>query len=372
MGTRVDGEQIRGKTKELKGDEHEMKLGDCPERFHIRWNPVVLSYSFSTKEQKNKDPLAPVRARLDGLDVKAVLPYIVGETTHVVASKRNTAKGLQALVNGKPIVADSFVHAVVEVARPRDPNDPESASALEEDYDGAWPDASKHLPPPGKEPSRRPAKYFMPNSERANIFDGYTFVFCDTIQFENLQAPITNGGGKALMYNLQFGKTSALEMVRFLKDLAGEEGTGEFEDGSRGKGVVLVRFRGKDEMEEWSIELGNEVARALDQRLIEQNEFLDAILINDASVLRRPLPEEDDVGPAQPQPVERTGRCLSRLQVSYVAVLRHVPFSSPRKDARPSPAYVPEPRTHFSRDNDQSFRHSPQTSQTTRAGHDGF
>ena len=41
----------------------------------------------------------------------------------------------------------------------------------------------------------------------------------------------------------------------------------------------------------------------LNLRLIEQNEFLDAILMNDASKLRRALPEEyiDDNTPSQSQ-----------------------------------------------------------------------
>ena len=269
----------------------------------------MLSFSFSTKEQKNRDPLESVRARLEPLDIKAVIPYLIEKTTHVVATKRNTAKGLQALINAKYIVTDSFVDAVVDAATPSDPDDPEAISRLEEDYDAAWPDPLQRLPPPGKEPSQRPAAYFAPDDRRANVFEGYTFVFCDRTQYENLQSPINNGGGKALMYELDFGKTSVQEVVRYIKRVAGEKGTGEFEDQSEGKGVVLVRFRGPKGMEDWSIELGNEVARALDQRLIEQSEFLDAILVNDASGLRRPLPEEDDVAPSNPQ--ESTGSSLS-------------------------------------------------------------
>lgn len=306
-GTLLDGEQIRGQTKVLQGDDNAIQLGNFDQIFRVRWNPVVLTYSFSTKEQKNKDPLESVRARFESLDIKVIVPYIVGKTTHVVASKRNTSKGLQALINGKYIVTDSFVDAVVKAATPLDPEDPETTSPLEDDYDGAWPDALQYLPPPSKEPFQRPAEYYAPNIKRGNVFEGYTFVFCDRTQFDNLQPPITNGGGKAVMYDIEYGKTTVQDIVRYMKDLAGEKGVGEFEDLSEGKGVVLVRFRGKNETEEWCIELGNEVARALDQRTIEQNEFLEAILVNDASGLRRPLPEEDDGQPSQLREV--AGQC---------------------------------------------------------------
>ena len=262
---------------------------------------MVFSFSFSSKEQKNKDPLVPVRSRLEPLDIKTVIPYIIGTTTHVVATKRNTAKGLQALINARYIVTDSYVDAVVNAAQTSDPNDPESISPLEADFDAAWPDPLQHLPPQGKEPTQRPSAFFAPNPSRTNVFEGYTFVFCDRTQFENLQPPITNGGGKALMYELEYGTSTAEQLVRYLKSIVGEKDSGSFADGSEGQGVVLVRFRGKKGTEDWSIELGNDVARALDQRLIEQSEFLDAILTNDASRLRRPLPEDDDATNIEPQ-----------------------------------------------------------------------
>ncbi|KAI9872672.1 MAG: hypothetical protein M1830_001310, partial [Pleopsidium flavum] len=302
LGTQLDGEQIRGQSKILTKDEHVFKLGNFEQLFRIKWHPVVLSFSFSSKEQKSKDPLIPVRARLEDLDIKAIIPYVIDKTTHVVANKRNTAKGLQALINAKYIVTDSFVDALVYAATPTDLDEPESLSPLEEDFDANWPDATQHLPAPGKEPRPRAAAFFAPDPKRSNVFEGYTFVFADLTQFETLQAAIANGGGKALYYELEMGKTSVEDLVRYVKNVAGEKGLGEFEDGSEGKGVVVVRFRGKKEYENWAVELGNEVAIRLDQRLIEQSEFLDAILTNDASILRKPLPEEEDDGTGAPPP----------------------------------------------------------------------
>lgn len=260
----------------------------------IKWQPVVLSFMFSSKESKGgKDPLQAIKSRLEDLDIKSVLTYIIGKTTHVVSSKRNTAKGLQALINGKYIVADSFIDALIFATTPGDLDELESLCPLEEDFDANWPNELDHLPPKSKEPNERPIEYFRPNPERITIFEGYTFIFFDQVQFENLQAPVLNGSGKALYFPLDLGETSVDELVRYVKNAAGEKSLGEFEDGSEGKGVVLVRFRGKKGFEEWATRLGDQLALAVDQRMIEQSELMDAILENSANKLRRPLPEED-------------------------------------------------------------------------------
>ena len=242
-----------------------------------------------------KDPLVAYRTRLEDLDIKVIIPYVIGATTHVVSSKRNTAKGLQALINAKHIVAETYIDALIYATTPENLDELESLSPLEEDFDTNWPNALEHLPAKSKEPNERPSEYFVPKPERSNVFDGYTFVFCVPAQFETLQAPITNGGGKALEFTLNPGETTTEEIVRYVKSVAGEKGLGEFEDGSEGKGVVVVRFRGKKEFAEWAANLDTEVSLALGQRLIEQSEFMDAILMNDASMLRRPLlPEDED------------------------------------------------------------------------------
>lgn len=211
----------------------------------------------------------------------------------MVAGKRNTAKGLQALINAKNIVAESFIDALICATTPTDLDAEESLSPLEEDFDGNWPNTADHLPAKSKEPSERPAEDFVPNVERARVFEGYTFIFFDQLQFETLHAPIANGAGKALYHELDSGKTTSDDIVLYVKSVAGEKGLGEFEDGSEGKGVVVVKFRSK-ENPEWAAQMDYQVAQALDHRLIEQSEFLDAILNNDASMLRRPLLPNDD------------------------------------------------------------------------------
>lgn len=261
----------------------------------LKWRPVVFTFSFSSKELKpGKDPLAPFRSRLEELDIKVTINYVLQATTHVIAGKRNTAKGLQALINGKYIVSEGFIDMIVYAATPTNLDEPESVCPLEQNFDEHWPDELKYLPAKSREPSERPIEDYAPDSGRCSVFEGYSFVFCDAAQFETLQAPICNGGGKAFHFKLEPGKTHADDIVRFVKNLAGEKGLGELEDGSEGKGVVVIKFRAEPDFEAWTANLDRRVAQALDLRLVEQSEFLEAILANDATMLRRPLmPGED-------------------------------------------------------------------------------
>lgn len=287
-GTVVDGERIHGDSRTLGGEQHTLMLGRFAKPLRINWHSVVLSFSFTGKELKAGDPLANVSSRLGDFDIKTVIPYIVDKTTHVVQKKRNTAKGLQALINGKYIVQDSYLDALVYAATPSDLENMESLSPLETDFDSAWPDPTDYLPPPGREPIPRPAEAFSPNPDRINVFEGYTFVFGDASQYETLRDPINNGHGKALLYEIERGVTTAEDIVQFMRNAAGQKGVGGERDEQGG--VVLVRFRARGS---WEIDLADGVAQITDQRVIEQSEFLDAILENDASPLCRPLPRPE-------------------------------------------------------------------------------
>lgn len=257
--------------------------------FMIRftWKPVNLTFSFTAKEAR-ADPYSALYELLGPLDIKVLPEYKRGATTHLVAKKRNTSKGLQALIDGKYIVHnDSYIKALVAACNP--PTD-DSRSPLEEDFDGNFPDPLEYLPPRGEEPTQRESTAYSPNSIRQNMFEGYTFVFYEKRQHENLQAPIFEGGGKALFEEVTPNETTVDNFVGRVKEIAGEKGLGSFEDGSEGKGVVVVRFNPvKGTGSDWFADFNSQVALRLDHRLIEQNEFLDAILGNDASMLRRPL-----------------------------------------------------------------------------------
>ncbi|KAM3524016.1 hypothetical protein MY4038_007921 [Beauveria bassiana] len=297
IGTVVNGKKLKG-TKYVveNGQDVEMTMGKCPNKFRLTWTAIAFTFSFSSKELQAK-PINALRSRFEQLDIKLLVDYNIDFTTHVVAKKRNTAKGLQALINGKFLVTESFLDAVAQAADSVDDGNGSQTCALEQNFDEAWPDPMKHLPPRGGEPFEHPDDIYTPDAARANVFDGYTFIFYDSTQYNNLLAPITNGGGKAMVQTVKPGETLSDEFVLYVKGVAGEKGLGSFDDGSEGKGVVVVRYLPtKGDHVQWYTEFITAVSLRLDHRPIEQNEFLEAILIKDANILRRPLEVEEQSG----------------------------------------------------------------------------
>ena len=277
---------LLGNTSTIFGVTGRSKSSTYADKFRLTWVPIVLSFSFSTKET-NAGPYTNLYEILGSLDIKVLVEYERAHTTHIVAKKRNTTRGLQALINGKYIVHNpSFVDALVAAATPKEGG----TAPLEEDFEANFPDPIQHLPPKGEEPTERDVTTYEPSTLRQDMFDGYTFVFYERRQYDTLLAPITEGKGKALIKEAIPNETTVDGFVEFVKNVAGEKGLGEFDDGSEGKGVVVVRFNPvKGVGANWFADFGRKVQTRLDHRFVEQNEFLDAILGNDASVLRRPL-----------------------------------------------------------------------------------
>jgi len=291
-GTFVDGKLLKGTSEELKGLQHHLKLGAYPHLLAIRWEPVCLSFFLTSKERKSADPLGPKRGLLEPLDIKTVQPFVSNQTSHVVASKRNTVPGLQALIAGKYMVDNSYVDALVFAATPEDLEEEENLSPLEKDFDAAWPDPLQHLPPKGREPTDKPSEAYAPDAARENVFESCTFVFLELGQYETILPATTTGHGKALLYNLEPGKTTADDVVTYMRNAAGEKGFGSFNQSTGSGGVIMVKPILKGEWLEWGDELANQVALKLDQKYIDQADFLDAILGNDAVSLRKALPFE--------------------------------------------------------------------------------
>lgn len=302
-------------------------------------------------------PLEPIKDRFEQFDFKLLADYDTNHTTHVVSRKRNTAKGLQALLCGSYIVSELFLDAIVDAAVPPDGVDSHSPSPLEDDFRRNWPDALAYLPAPGGEPVQHDDSIYKPDLSRAGIFEGYTFIFYDRTQFSNLLAPITQGGGKALMEPVKSGETAVDDFIRYVKSIAGEKGLGEFEDGSEGKGVVLVRYvPSKGEEIQWYLDFFTRVSLQLDHRPIEQNEFLEAILIKDASILRRPLEREAtqvqtgsfsserSSQPPQPQLPEPPTPAPKRAERRPLK--RRFAGFAPESDDEPSLMDIPPARAH--------------------------
>jgi len=269
--------------------------GFADPEYRITWHNVTLSFSFTPKEIQ-QDPWTKLRGQLEQLDIKYTADFDVNAVTHVISKKRNTAKCLQGLIYAKHITTDSFIDAILQAAETPESEDDSEKSALENDFDNAWPNPLDHLPPRGKD-EESPDISFAPNHQRKEIFDGYTFIFCNGKQYENLVSPITSGKGKALLREVLAGETRTDDFVRYVKEVAGEKGLGEFEDGSEGKGVVVVRYLPSSGDRNWYADFTTTVSLQLDHRMIDQREFLDAILTLEPGNLRRPLETETAAAP---------------------------------------------------------------------------
>lgn len=305
----------------------------------ITWHDVC----FTWKPSKNAKDSFPIQQnRLRQLDMKVVADYLIPSTTHLVSDKRNTASGLQALINAKHIVTPSYVDAVVNAAQSRGLEDDDETplpSALEEDFDRNWPDAMAYLPDPGTEPVPRPAEKFAPDPIRLEVFKGFTFIFGDKKQYNSLMAPITNGHGKCLLNEVKLGETDVEEFAEYVRKTADWKGTrtGEFEDG-KNSGVTVVRFRGQGDTFEWALEFLRDLDGRLEQRSAEQNEFLDAIIMNDTRQLRAPLRVEADDSASVAPPATATSetRPLRRSEKESREEPTDVPSGAEEAAAAPS------------------------------------
>lgn len=221
------------------------------------WNPVAISISLSSKERKDKQVMGPYQRKVEALDIKTV-PTYVPETTHVIATKRNTAAGLQALINGRYIVTNSYLDAILEATSVPQPTGEESGgngsgeggevlrSRLETDFDANWPNPEDYLPVYSGEPRDREPWRFRPDEKRKSLFGGYTFIFCEKTQYDNFLGPITNAHGKLERFALEPQQTTAEDLVKFVKKVG------------QGSQPVMVRFRGKKDPE-WENRLSTKV-----------------------------------------------------------------------------------------------------------------
>ncbi|KAI1006720.1 hypothetical protein K3495_g1498 [Podosphaera aphanis] len=289
IGTLLNGNQIRGHSVDLDKDENAIFLGRYEHKYSINWVPITLTFSFTVKEHK-ANHYAKLYKIFGPLDIKILTNYEREFTTHVVAKKRNTAKGLQALIDGKYIVHnDTFVNALITATSPNS----QGIIPLQDDFEKNFPDPFSYLPPKGDEPTQCEGIAYIPNKLRQNIFNGYSFVFYEERQYENLLPPITAGGGKAMLHIVKPNETTVDEFMNYINKLTGESISAYHENLGNKTNIVVVRFNPvQSPSTEWYADFGIKLAYKLDCRLAEQNEFLDAILSNDASILRRSLKVE--------------------------------------------------------------------------------
>lgn len=284
MGTSLNQTLFKKETRTLDSKTNVIKLGNYEHLFHITWQPIVLSFP----AKKSTDYLERRRKDLEQSDIKVVADYVVNQSTHFVAKKRNVISALVALVDESWVVTDAFVSELVKAAtRPHDG----AEIPLEADFEANWPKELDFIVPSGAEPHPRPDSFFKPDPRRREVFQDFIFVFVSETQYDDLLPIITTGGGKALLNEVDPVESNVPAVVEYVRGVAGKKDSGHFRLSQQTGpgGVVVVRIQGHDRAGFVSA-----IDRALDQRSIEQNEFLDAILMVDASGLRQPLRAEEE------------------------------------------------------------------------------
>lgn len=287
-GTNIDGELIKNRSQELKNAVTSIRPGSCPHELLIKWLPCTLTFGLQKKEIKS-GALKTRQERVKELDVKAISDYLSVETTHLVAQKRNTPKGLQALIEGKPIISDAYIDALIYASTPTDLQEEENLSPLEIDFDDAWPDPAQYLPPAGKEPTDKPAEAYKPDPARAKVFEKHTFFFFDQTQYDVLLPPVTTGHAKALLFKANQEKTTSEEGLAFVRKAIGPHGR-----------AIIIKLNETNDMHPWLVEYIEDLCAKLGQEPANQSDLLDTILGNDASQLCKPRihppPDKGSVG----------------------------------------------------------------------------
>lgn len=345
QGTTVDGNKVLKSSKNadgtiaedkmtLAGTEHTIRLSHSYPAFTLKWQDVVFTFASKEKRGASQSQATTRTTGLQALDIKTSAEFVYGKTTHVVSQKRNLPKVLQALVSGTPVVTTDYLDAILRAAaQSTDPEGNYAPSQLEEDFDTWWPQEKEYIPPAGAEPVPRPDQMLAPDPRRSEVFSGLTFVFLNEAQHTNLHQVVASGGGKALLYDIRSGETTVEEYVDYVKSVAGQKKRGR--PVNNALPVVTVRLPTyDDEVEDWAKNFVTGVDSSLNQRSILQNEFLDAIIMNDTSSLRRP-PTETEISSSVPvhEPPQQSPREPTPLSQSR----------APSEDPEPSsvPANAP-------------------------------
>ncbi|KAF1827731.1 uncharacterized protein K489DRAFT_375867 [Dissoconium aciculare CBS 342.82] len=321
-GTVINGDKIVKSVIVLEPGDHTVLLGRYEGVFHFSWRPVVLSITNLSKTAKqSSDPLSGQRRLLEQAGVKLSMSYIANVTTHVIAKKRNTAMGLQALLQARWLVTDSFVENLARACHKEEGLNSEGIpyrSHLEKNLDDAWPAETDHLVPIGEEPVKRANTFLHPRPERGNVFVDMTFVFLSQAQYDTLLPVVTLGGGKAVLCQYEPEVTALREVINVIARIAGREGDKKFRLDQSPDSASIVVVRIGDTVLGRSAPFICDLDLALDQRSIEQSEFFGAVMDGDASMLRQAL-RDASISAEPSQVVRQTSTAADRMQTSREA-----------------------------------------------------
>lgn len=196
-GVFVNGEKLdRGADVVIEGTTAELSVLGA-ELFSLRWEDVVLTLS-------NVKPKQVEQACLE-LDLRYSKDYHP-KTTHVVAVKVKTPKGIQALACGAYIVSIKWVNALLA-----------AKDELVLDYDAGMPSPKQlsFLPDEDYTRAAEPGTLF-PKQGGDKPFAGLDFVFFEQKPYHLLNEPLRAAGGSLFMCSTTGDRASIESFVKLL------------------------------------------------------------------------------------------------------------------------------------------------------------
>ena len=176
--------------KKLSNDSESIKEGDqivlgiqsrLSGTYTLRWRPVVLCCSQMTPSHLLTFKATAIRANISVLDT-----WDVTVTHLVVGELKTTQKVMCAVAKGVPIVDESWVEGLIDSIKKLHP----------------IPLASDHLPTLASACQVSGASLFLSDPRRGKLFDGNRFYFLDTLEYQQLNVPISYCGGASTLVDV--------------------------------------------------------------------------------------------------------------------------------------------------------------------------
>ena len=182
FGTFINGKRLLNATESIKeGDQFIFGLrSDISGSYTLRWRPVVLCCSQMGKS------LLSLKASAIRSHITVVDTWDVSVTHLVVGELRTTQKVMCALARGVPIVDVSWVKSLIESINKLSP----------------IPLPCDHLPTLSGACKLRDVTLFRSDLRRPKLFEGKRFYFLDSLEYQQLNIPISYCGGTSTLVDV--------------------------------------------------------------------------------------------------------------------------------------------------------------------------
>ena len=182
FGTYINGKLLKHATESIhEGDQLIFGLrSELSGTYTLRWRQVVLCCS------QMGESLLSLKASAIGSHITVVDTWDVTVTHLVVGELSTTQEVICALARGVPIVDVSWVNSLIESVNKLTP----------------IPSPCEHLPPLSEACKLRDVTLFRSDPRRAKLFEGKMFYFLDSLEYQQLNIPVSYCGGNSTLIDV--------------------------------------------------------------------------------------------------------------------------------------------------------------------------